>query len=159
MNSFQAVSHVFRTTALMLAAAHACANVYERSNGNPDVTWDHTDPNFRLNVPGVVAADSAANIIAKSRHGVDADGNVSEEAHVEALKALAEWDLSESEAYDAENVANATWRTAVYGRPEERWGRPVNQSFNLLPLSEKAKDKDQLMAAAAYFLTQIEALK
>lgn len=155
-NPFLIVSNVFRTTALMLLGAQACANVYQKSQGQPDVTFDHTSLDFKLNVPGVVAADTAANLIAAQRTGRDGDGNVTQEGYVAALKAIINDDLGPEELYQAANVANATWRTSQYARPEDRWGREVNRSFNLLPVDEKFKDLDQLKAAAAFLLEQIE---
>jgi hypothetical protein len=154
-NAFQIVSNIFRTPALMLLGAQACANVYQKSQGLSDVTFDHNSPDFKLYVPGVIAADTAANIIASDRNGIDVDGNVAEAAYVAALEAIANDDLNPGELHSASNVANATWRTSQYGDQEDRWSSEVNRSFNLLPLDEKFKDIEQLKAAAAFLLQQI----
>lgn len=139
----------------MLLGAHACANAYEKSQGRPDITFDLKTIEFRLNAPGVIAADTAANIIAGARYGIDGDGNVAEAAYVAALEAIANDDLNPGELHNASNVANATWRTIQYSRPQDKWSRDTNKNFNLLSLEDKFKDIEQLKAAAAFLLQQI----
>ncbi|MCR4312580.1 MAG: hypothetical protein NUV56_04840 [Candidatus Uhrbacteria bacterium] len=158
MRVFQIVSAVFQSVDDSVAAANAADKAYNDSTGNPEgYTAFGADKaeTVAINLAGLYAADSAANILAMMLDGV-----VNERTYVSALEAIADISLNATEKYIVAQVANVAQRAGqpfrgITSSPLARITRSVNMSFNLLPDDKREKDFVQLRAGAQFLLDKI----
>ena len=163
MNAFDQVSALFRSKNLSAAVANLLDQAYAEGCGKPD--WHHDfgleKPEMvAMNLAGIYAADTAANVLAAFLGDV-VGGKTTEEGYLAALKALVDNDLSRVERLIVKNLANLAWRAGQPFRdmatnPLGHIEREVNMQFNLLPLDEEDKDLVQLRRGAQLLLTHIK---
>ncbi len=164
MSIFSMVTKMFQSVNFSVAAANNADKAYADGTGNPQdhVPFGEDQPEkVAVNVAGVYAVDTAANIIAVRRYGL-AGGRVHPDAYTTALEDIYNGNLDADERYVINNCANLSWRAGqpfrgITTAPLARITRPVNMQFNELPVHEQDKDMTQIQAGAAFLLEQLKA--
>jgi hypothetical protein len=160
---FDVVTTILRSTELSVEAANRLDAAYWRGIGQPDghkPIKSISPEKIGLNLAGLYAADTAANVIAAMHYGL-VDGKVQSFRYVQVLRDMANGDLDDLDMYILENACNLSWRagqplrdmsTEAYGR----LGRDVNKQFNLLPDGQTQKDAVQGQEGARILIERIE---
>jgi len=163
MKLFEKISQLFQSTDVAVQVANLLDKAYADGTGNPDwyAEFGSDKPEqVAINLAGLYAADTAANLIARMRGVVDEDG------YRNALKAVVEMgemenpDFNRMEVFVALNCANLAWRAGQPFRgiekdPLDRITRDVNAQFMTLPNNEVDKDLIQVTEAANFLLKMI----
>lgn len=157
---FDKVTQLFQSVHLLVIAANRLAKAYARGVKHPEYykSFGGGDPELvAINLAGLFAADTAANILAALSH----ERFTLEEAYIAALHRLAAMDLSDGERYIVMNLANLSWRTSQAFRdmktavPLNRLTQAINQQFNTLNPEEEEKDIVQIQEGAKILLEHI----
>lgn len=157
MRIYEKVTAIFRSVESSVEAANILAKAYVDAVGKPEdyKPFGADNPEqVALNLAGLYAADTAANILSATRYGASAN------AYLAALVNIRDNCLTRTEKYVVKNVANATWRAGqpfrdMATKPLNRISREVNMQFNQLPPDEMDKDLVQVQAAASFLLKEI----
>lgn len=159
MNAFQKISALFQSVAASVAAANVLDKAYADGVGQPDYhqpfTAESNPQMVAMNVAGLYAADTAANVLT-----MNAVGNADEEVYKESLERIVNNDLDHEERYIVKNLANLAWRAGqpfrdIATKPLNRITRDVNAQFNTLPEDEQDKDLIQIREGARILLEEI----
>ena len=160
---YKKISNLFQSIEKSVLAANRLAKAYAEGTGNPDwyTPFDQTEPQkVAMNLAGLYAADTAANVIAIMR-AKQLKIKLDEKDYLNALKDIANNNLLPTETFVVQNLANLSWRA---GQPfgdlaEDPLGkikRGVNTQFNLLNWEEKQKDLIQVHEGAKILLEEIK---
>lgn len=154
MTRFQKISGLFQSTTEAVRVANTLDKAYaDATKPEYHTPFGADNPQMiAMNLAGLYAADTAANLLA-----LDEDGQVDEDGYVEALQKIANKNLSPREKYLVKNCANLSWRSGqpfrdIGTKPLNRIMRDVNAQFNTLPEDEQDKDLVQTCTGAKLLL-------
>lgn len=146
-----------------LRVANAADAAYNAGNGAPESHTPFTDDNsVQNNLPGFYGTVAAATAIAAMRFQT-VDGRASAEGLEQAVRDMAENNLTDEERLVARACVNATWRQRNADRDLKRAARPINvvilaEGTEVADLEKEiAKDDYQFITAANEILAAIDA--
>lgn len=162
---FVAVTKLFQSTELAEKVANLFDRTYQEGIGKIEDYRSFTaveNPQMvAMNLAGLYAADTAANMIGILRRHITNDHLFSEDDYVDIMRKIVDGNVTEDDHFAALQCANLAWRAGqpfrdIGTNPLNRITRNVNMQFNLLSEEEQGKDWVQIQTGAKIILNYIE---